>query len=782
MKHLTYSLLFVFSFINGYSQQLTVSLASVIELQPNKTTIVKADYFPFGFSNMKIKLPEGLKLVEETQELIVISGKLPRPYDNIEFVGENKVIDIPCRNSRKGVVNVTIELPKPAGKLGVKGSFNNWNTDTIIAKPIGKLPAKNWTIESLIVNEGYHQYKLVADGKETDAVGAELVSNGMGGNNALLKVGNTEGEAPSAFTQNFTPSMITLKSATGNYCLVYWNNELIVKTSVPISGLINIKIPPEVLASKGRSFIRVYVSNKTKVGNDVLIPLENGHVVTTNAELKRTDHHAQIMYFMMVDRFLNTNESNDPKPLEEVLPKVQYQGGDLSGIMLKLKDGYFEKLGVNTLWLSPISQNPKGAWGYWDKQVTTKFSGYHGYWPVSYSKVDERFGTNKMFTELITLSHSKNTNVVLDFVAHHVHVDHPLYKQHPDWATSLYLPDGTMNTERWDDHRLTTWFDTFLPTLNFEKKEVRDIVSDSVMFWVKNFEIDGLRHDASKHVPEEFWRELTQKIKIETAQKGRAPFYQIGETYGSPELIGSYVNSGQMDAQFDFNVYDASVGAFTSNATDVAAQWSNLQRTLSQSFDYYGWHHLMGNISGNQDRPRFASLADGSVSATEDTKLVGWTRNIQNANEKGYLRMAQIMALNMTLPGVPVIYYGDEYAMPGGNDPDNRRVMQFSNYNVSQLDLIAKVKTLTQLRKTNLALLYGEYKTVETEKQFFAYERNYFGKRVIVVFSKNAGRATIPIADGTKYESVFNQKTTPLENEMQVDMKADDVAIFVINN
>jgi cyclomaltodextrinase len=781
MKHLTYSLLFVFSFINGYSQQLTVSLASVIELQPNKTTIVKADYFPFGFSNMKIRLPEGLKLIEETKETIVLSGKLPRPYDNIEFIGDKDVVDIPCRNSRKGVVSITVELPKSSNRLGIKGSFNNWNTDTLIAKPIGKLPTKNWSIENLIVNEGYHQYKLVADGKETDAVGAELVSNGVGGNNTLLKVGNAEGEAPSAFTQKFTPSMITLKSATGNYCLVYWNNELIVKTSVPISGLINIRIPEKTLASKGRSFIRVYVSNKTKVGNDVLIPLENGHVVTTNNELNRTDHHSQIMYFMMVDRFLNTNESNDPKPLEEVLPKVQYQGGDLSGIMLKLNDGYFEKLGVNTLWLSPISQNPKGAWGYWDKQVTTKFSGYHGYWPVSYSKVDERFGTNKMFTELITLSHSKNTNVVLDFVAHHVHVDHPLYKQHPDWATSLYLPDGTMNTERWDDHRLTTWFDTFLPTLNFEKKEVRDIVSDSVMFWVKNFEIDGFRHDASKHVPEEFWRELTQKIKIETAQKGRTPFYQIGETYGSPELIGSYVNSGQMDAQFDFNVYDASVGAFTSNATDVAAQWSNLQRTLSQSFDYYGWHHLMGNISGNQDRPRFASLADGSVSATEDTKLAGWTRNIQNANEKGYLRMAQIMALNMTLPGVPVIYYGDEYAMPGGNDPDNRRVMQFSNYNISQLDLIAKVKTLTQLRKTNLALLYGEYKAVETEKQFFAYERNYFGKRVIVVFSKNAGRATIPIADGTKYESLFNQKTTPLENEMQVDMKADDVAIFVIN-
>ena len=90
--------------------------------------------------------------------------------------------------------------------------------------------------------------------------------------------------------------------------------------------------------------------------------------------------------------------------------------------------------------------------------MNTKFSGYHGYWPVSSSKVDFRFGSNNEFKNLVADAHNKDINVLLDYVAHHVHAEHPLYKAHPSFFTSLYLPDGTLNTERWNDHRLTTCF------------------------------------------------------------------------------------------------------------------------------------------------------------------------------------------------------------------------------------------------------------------------------------------------------------------------------------
>jgi len=104
-------------------------------------------------------------------------------------------------------------------------------------------------------------------------------------------------------------------------------------------------------------------------------------------------------------------------------------------------------------------------------------------------------------------------NIIVDYVANHVHENHPVYQQHKDWATPLYLPDGRMNTELWDEERLTTWFDTFLPTLDLENPVVAEAMTDSALFWLHNYDIDGFRHDATKHIPESFWRMLTLKAK-----------------------------------------------------------------------------------------------------------------------------------------------------------------------------------------------------------------------------------------------------------------------------
>ena len=101
----------------------------------------------------------------------------------------------------------------------------------------------------------------------------------------------------------------------------------------------------------------------------------------------------------------------------------------------------------------------------------------------------------------------------------------------------------------WDEQRLTTWFDTFMPTLDLERPEVYQTMTDSAVWWVENTNIDGFRHDATKHIPEVFWRTLTHKVR----SKQRQPLFQIGETYGAPELIRGYLSNGMLDAQFDFN-------------------------------------------------------------------------------------------------------------------------------------------------------------------------------------------------------------------------------------
>lgn len=553
----------------------------------------------------------------------------------------------------------------------------------------------------------------------------------MGAFNNTFVAGAVSESKPRLVSTFVKPGVIeVLNEANLPQVQVYFENSLI--SHVMNQQTIHLHIPVEA-KSMERSHIRIFAGNGSQRANDLLIPLHYGEVIIRPEELTRKDLEASVMYFAMVDRFVDGDSSNNrPTPDPTILPKANNLGGDLQGITKKIKDGYFNSLGINTIWISPISTNAEGAWGFWDKGVKSTFSAYHGYWPTALKLIDDRFGDEAAMKELITVAHENNMNVILDYVAHHVHQNHPLYKEKPEWTTPLYLPDGTMNTEKWDEHRLTTWFDTFLPTWNFANHEVVEALTDSAMYWVEKYELDGFRHDATKHITEDFWRTLTKKVKSYTSTHPDRRIYQVGETYGSPELISSYINSGELDAQFDFNLYDAAVDAFAKDETS----FSNLGRVLRESMGYYGSHHVMGNITGNQDRARFTSYADGSVKFSEDAKLAGWTRDIQNKGANGFLKMVMLNAFLMTTPGIPCVYYGDEIGMPGGNDPDNRRMMHFDDLNEDQQKTKETIAKLIKLRRENMALTFGDTFILKDDEEAFVFVRHYFDQNAIIVLDK----------------------------------------------
>jgi len=662
-------------------------------------------------------------LIENNTKVRFKVGNATPNVSNLRVWTQGVANDIPLFKSNK--TQVTISIPdanKEFKDVKVKGEFSNWQQ-----KPLEFKDGK-WTYTTK-VNPGNHQYVLVIEGKEQpDATNKNTISNGMGGTNSVLVVETNADEIPQLITSELKGNSFTVSSKNVfNDLYVYLGNQLFIHHNSP-KGSTNFKVELPEISNSERSHIRIYSSNKFGKSNDVLIPLENGNIITDASELKRTDFHTQIMYFLLVDRFVDGNIGNTRKvENDSILPKANYYGGDLQGVLDKIKDGYFTNLGINTIWLSPITQNPEGAFGLWPDPLT-KFSGYHGYWPISSTKIDDRFGDEKVFKELIEEAHNRDMNVILDYVANHVHEEHPLYKNHKDWATPLYLPDGTMNTEKWDSHRLTTWFDTFLPTLDFSKPEVIEKMTDSAVFWVTNYDLDGFRHDATKHIQLEFWRTLTKKVKERTDR----PIYQIGETYGSPELIRSYVNTGMLDAQFDFNLYDTSVQAFA----NPDASFGNLANALQKSLDYYGNHHLMGNISGNQDRARFISYASGDVRFDEDSKKAGWTRNIKMSDTTAYNKLAMLQAFNLTTPGIPCIYYGDEYGSIGGGDPDNRKMMSF-DLNEDEKRLKQHVITLVNTRRNSMALQYGSTEIVKVDKEILIIKRTYFNEVVTVVFNKS---------------------------------------------
>lgn len=491
---------------------------------------------------------------------------------------------------------------------------------------------------------------------------------------------------------------------------------------------------------KGRAYLRIFAEDDQFLFNDLLLPMQNGKIITDAAQLNRHDQQAQILYSVLIDRFYNGNTANDWKMNSpEVLDIVDYQGGDLAGVTAKITEGYFDKLGINTLWISPITQNPWDAWGlypfpngnkYDSTKTYTKFSGYHGYWPIFATKLDDRFGTPDELRALLDTAHAHGMNVVLDYVANHMHINSPTLQTHPDWHTDSILPDGRRNFELWDDARLTTWFDKHIPTLDLEREEVCEAMTDSALYWLANYDLDGYRHDACKHIPESYWRMLGQKIAMRWPER---PIWMIGETYGSPELIGSYVKSGMLNAQFDFNVY------FTAReALCGLTGMDQIMQNVLTSLRTYGAHHTMGNISGNHDQIRFASIAGGAIDIHSQGKEEGWTEEVGIGDaEKAYKRVLLLEVLNMTLPGVPCIYQGDEYGEVGGNDPDNRHMMRFENLNGQERDIRNKVAELIHMRRHSMPLLYGDFIPLIDRPDEIIYQRIYLGKKVTVEINRN---------------------------------------------
>ena len=168
------------------------------------------------------------------------------------------------------------------------------------------------------------------------------------------------------------------------------------------------------------------------------------------------------LYFAMVDRFADGAEGPaDP----ECLPpgsSSSWMGGDWKGIENKIEEGYFTDLGINAIWITSPMNNPEGCFpGTIPNQL---YTAYHGYFPDSYTAVEERHGSMEDLKSMVQAAQEKGIRVIADLVLNHVYDTHPLYAESPEW----FFPSCLCGSEcDWNAFAVECWFESYLPDLDY---------------------------------------------------------------------------------------------------------------------------------------------------------------------------------------------------------------------------------------------------------------------------------------------------------------------------
>ena len=436
-----------------------------------------------------------------------------------------------------------------------------------------------------------------------------------------------------------------------------------------------------------------------------------------------------VFYQIFPDRFARSARVHQPGPLEpwDVPPTMTgFKGGDLLGVAEHLD--HLVALGVNAIYFNPIFQSASN----------------HRYHTYDYMAVDPLLGGDAALRELLDACHARGIRVVLDGVFNHAsrgfwpfnHVmevgrDSPYrhWFHFDDEALEAGRPIRAFPGDRTDVLDLTeapwerlegtnslrelgyrAWWDLpALPKLNTDNPEVREYLFGVAEHWLR-FGIDGWRLDVAEEIRDvEFWREFRRRAKAlnpeayivaeiweERPEALRGDQYDALMNYPFMAAVLSFVAAGHHD--------DEVIGAhFTIRSQVRREDAPTFARRLEHMLTVYdpAVVAVQLNLLDSHDTPRFLTMAGGDLAS---------------------FRMATLV--QMTVPGAPSIYYGDEIGLPGGLDPDCRRSFPWEHPDAWNSDLLAYVSAAAALRHANPALRHGAFEVVAAEGMAMAYLRS----------------------------------------------------------
>jgi neopullulanase len=466
-----------------------------------------------------------------------------------------------------------------------------------------------------------------------------------------------------------------------------------------------------------------------------------------------------IFYQIFPDRFARSLTAPKPSNLDEwgAPPTPHgYQGGDLLGVVERLD--YLADLGVNAIYFTPIFQSASN----------------HRYHTHDYEKVDPMLGGTPALRRLLDEAHARGMRIVLDGVFNHASrgffqfhdiLENGKDSAYLDWFNVrsfplyAYHPDQQPSYDAW-------WGLHALPKFNVRTPAVREFLLGIARHWI-DFGIDGWRLDVANEIDDDdFWREFRCRVR-----EGNPEAYLVGEVWTESQR---WLSGDMWDAVMNYLFTRACVGFFIGDRADR----NELDRTIlssTRTLDaegfrreidrLHGLYHpnvtaVMLNLLDSHDMARFVSLARGDRSA---------------------LRLATLF--QMTYPGAPSIYYGDEIGLSGGHDPHNRGAFPWRNEEWD-LDLLHEFQRIIALRKESAALRRGSYRCLLADGGVHVHERRH-GDEVVVV-ALNTGQATrrvdVPIGSpgGRPLEVAWSREAFRVEEGVIRGLRLDPRAGVVL--